>query len=203
MDNKWDGNRPAAIRLAPAESGAGAGPLPVRCWHDGGSDGSAGAGPLLSQFALSPPVRCRLRRGWPQLPEPARWWAASAMLSGKCCDAAPPGPRLNIKTVFPRYGESHVIDLMFNMGIPILVRRHLYIETTPRNFQWFADWIHLIMIRIKNLFITIVRIWEQVSIQLKPKLNMENKLYETADIFLAIHGCVNFDCFRNNFANGS
>ena len=83
MDNKWDGNKPAAIRLAPAESGAGAGPLPARCWHDGGSDGSAGAGPLQSQFALSPPVRCRLRRGWPQLPEPARWWAASAMLSGQ------------------------------------------------------------------------------------------------------------------------
>ena len=62
MDNKWDGNRPAAIRLAPAESGAGGGPLPARCWHDGGSDGSAGAGPLHIQFALSPPVRCRLRR---------------------------------------------------------------------------------------------------------------------------------------------
>ena len=82
MDDKCDGHKPAAIRLAPAESGAGGGPLPVRCWHGGGSDGSAGAGPLHSQFALSPPVRCRLRRGWPQLPEPARWWAASAMLSG-------------------------------------------------------------------------------------------------------------------------
>ena len=81
MDDKWGGHKPAAIRLAPAESGAG--PLPARCWHDGGSDGSAGAGPLHSQFALSPPVRCRLRRGWPQLPEPARWWAASAMLSGR------------------------------------------------------------------------------------------------------------------------
>ena len=83
MDDKWGGHKPAAMRLAPAESGAGAGPLPARCWHGGGSDGSAGAGPLHSQFALSPPVRCRLRRGWPQLPEPARWWAASAMLSGK------------------------------------------------------------------------------------------------------------------------
>ena len=37
-----------------------------------------------------------------------------------------PGPCLKIKTVFPRYGDSHVKD----MGIPILVRRHLYIETT-------------------------------------------------------------------------
>ena len=34
------------------------------------------------------------------------------------------GPRLNIKTVFPRYGDSHVKDKM--------VKRHLYIETTPR-----------------------------------------------------------------------
>ena len=67
MDDKWGGHKPAAMRLAPAESGAGDGPLPARCWHGGGSDGSAGAGPLHSQFALSPPVRCRLRRGWPQL----------------------------------------------------------------------------------------------------------------------------------------
>ena len=58
MDDKWGGHKPAAMRLAPAESGAGAGPLPARCWHGGGSDGSAGAGPLHSQFALSPPVRC-------------------------------------------------------------------------------------------------------------------------------------------------
>ena len=47
-----------------------------------------------------------------------------------------PAPCLNIKTVFPRYGDSHVKDksqdrLIFNMGIPILVRRHFYIETAP------------------------------------------------------------------------
>ena len=47
----------------------------------------------------------------------------------------PPGPCLNIKTIFPRYGDSHVKirrsrdRLIFNMGISILVRRHLYIET--------------------------------------------------------------------------
>ena len=46
-------------------------------------------------------------------------------------------PCLNIKTVFPRYGDSHVKirlsrdRLIFNMGIPILVRQHLYIETAP------------------------------------------------------------------------
>ena len=39
-------------------------------------------------------------------------------------------PRLNIKTVFPRYRQSRD-RLIFNMGIPILVRRHLYIETSP------------------------------------------------------------------------
>ena len=37
-------------------------------------------------------------------------------------------PRLNIRAVCPRYGDSHVI---FSMGIPILVRRYLYIETAP------------------------------------------------------------------------
>ena len=48
-----------------------------------------------------------------------------------------PGPRLNIKTVFPgmgipmlkiRWSWDHLI---FNMGIPILARWHLYIETAP------------------------------------------------------------------------
>ena len=49
-----------------------------------------------------------------------------------------PGGCLNIKTVFPMYGDSHVKDmtvgeavLSFNMGIPILVRRHIYIEAAP------------------------------------------------------------------------
>ena len=50
-----------------------------------------------------------------------------------------PGPRLNIKTVFPRYGIPMLKirrlrdRLIFNMGIPILVGQHLYIETAP----WF------------------------------------------------------------------
>ena len=49
----------------------------------------------------------------------------------------PPGPCLNIKTVLPRY-EIPMLKmrrswdrLIFNMGIPILVRKHLYIETAP------------------------------------------------------------------------
>ena len=47
------------------------------------------------------------------------------------------GPRLNIKTVFPRYGMPMLkirrwLDyLVFNMGIPILVRLYLYIDTGP------------------------------------------------------------------------
>ena len=36
------------------------------------------------------------------------------------------GPRLNIKAVLPRYGDSH--RLIFNMENPIMVRWHLYIE---------------------------------------------------------------------------
>ena len=50
-----------------------------------------------------------------------------------------PGPRLNIKTVFfPSMGISMLKIRrsrdchIFNMGVPILVRRHLYIETAPR-----------------------------------------------------------------------
>ena len=47
------------------------------------------------------------------------------------------GLRFNIKTVFPRYRIPMLKirwswdRLIFNMGIPILVRRHLYIETAP------------------------------------------------------------------------
>ena len=47
------------------------------------------------------------------------------------------GFRLNIRTVFPRYGIPMLKirrswdRLFFNMGIPILVRRHLYIEMAP------------------------------------------------------------------------
>ena len=47
-----------------------------------------------------------------------------------------PGPRLNIKTVFPKYGISMLKirlsqdRLIFNMGIH-MARRHLYIETAP------------------------------------------------------------------------
>ena len=53
-----------------------------------------------------------------------------------------PGPRLIIKTVFPSMRISMLKirrsrdRLIFNMGIPILVRRHLYIETAPRFHQW-------------------------------------------------------------------
>ena len=48
-----------------------------------------------------------------------------------------PGPRLNTKTVFPGIGIPTLkiwrswAHLSFNMGIPILVRQHLYIETAP------------------------------------------------------------------------
>ena len=49
----------------------------------------------------------------------------------------PTGHRLNINIIFPRYGDSHVKirwpqdRLMFNMGIPILVRWHLYLRRPP------------------------------------------------------------------------
>ena len=57
------------------------------------------------------------------------------------------GPCLNIKTIFPRNGDSHVNlkirwswdHLIFNMGIPILVRRHLYIEMPPAPLYHYLE----------------------------------------------------------------
>ena len=49
-----------------------------------------------------------------------------------------PRPRFNIKTIFPRHGIPMLKirrswgRLIFNMGIPILERWHLYIDTAPR-----------------------------------------------------------------------
>ena len=44
---------------------------------------------------------------------------------------------LNIKAIFPRYRDSHVKDnTVFNMGIPMLVRQHLYIEMAPDDLFW-------------------------------------------------------------------
>ena len=51
------------------------------------------------------------------------------------------GPRLNIKTVFPGMGipmlkiRRSQDRLIFNMGVPILVRQHLYVEIVPRFFS--------------------------------------------------------------------
>ena len=48
-----------------------------------------------------------------------------------------PGPRLNIKTIFSGMGipmlkiRRSVDRLIFNIGMPILVRQHLYIEMPP------------------------------------------------------------------------
>ena len=57
-----------------------------------------------------------------------------------------PGPRLNIKAVFPGYGNSHVKDKTivkssyFLHGIPVLVG-HLYIqvEMAPRALIQYKD----------------------------------------------------------------
>ena len=51
------------------------------------------------------------------------------------------GPRLNIKTDFPDMGilmlkiRRSWDRIIFNMGIPILVRQHLYIETPPGDYN--------------------------------------------------------------------
>ena len=65
-------------------------------------------------------------------------------LSTKCTQHyTPPGPRCNIKTVFPGMGIPMLMirrsrdRLIFNMVIPILVR-HLYVQTPP----WCPHRIH-------------------------------------------------------------
>ena len=58
------------------------------------------------------------------------WWKIKVMGHAEF-DAAwlkSPGPWFNIKIVFPRCEDSYAKDkTVLNMGIPILVRRHLYI----------------------------------------------------------------------------
>ena len=67
------------------------------------------------------------------------------------CHGLLPGSRLNIKTVFsgmmiPMLKIRRSWDrLIFNMGIPILVRRHLYIETASRFIVNDGDKLRLLM----------------------------------------------------------
>ena len=59
------------------------------------------------------------------------------LILSTCCRTSQKRPRLNIKTVFPRYGipilkiRRSWDRLIFNVGIPIMVRRHLFIATPP------------------------------------------------------------------------
>ena len=59
---------------------------------------------------------------------------------------------IDIKTFFPRYGDSHVKDkwdhLIFNMGTPILVSQHLYIETAPTPLR--GQWVNRCPTTMKN-----------------------------------------------------
>ena len=60
-----------------------------------------------------------------------------------------PGLRLNIKTIFPSMGipilkiRRSQDRLISNMGIPVLVSRHLYIETPPGSSISTPDWLTL------------------------------------------------------------
>ena len=62
------------------------------------------------------------------------WYCKSRLV---LCAADPPGSRFNMKTAFARYGipvlkiRRSRDHLICNMKIPIVVRRHLYIETAP------------------------------------------------------------------------
>ena len=53
-----------------------------------------------------------------------------------------PTPYFNIKTVFPRCGNTKII---FNMAVPVLVR-HLYIETPPQYRKCIRFIIMIVMV---------------------------------------------------------
>ena len=65
------------------------------------------------------------------------------------CGITSPGPRFNINISYhlillvwatPMLKERRLVRrLSVNMGLPVLVRRHLYIETGPRNRSWMHD----------------------------------------------------------------
>ena len=84
-----------------------------------------------------------------------------------------PGSRLKTKTIFPRYGDSHYKDNIFNMGIPILVRRHLYIEMALQivlhiEAQWriYAS-VHWVNISSGYGFVSVLRLaitWTNVNL---------------------------------------
>ena len=81
------------------------------------------------------------------------WWTSLILKPGSC---------LSIKTVFPMYGDSHAKDktsqdcLIFKMGIPILARQHLYIETAPRRlFQY-----KMLSYQYRNCIINITQSYE-------------------------------------------
>ena len=78
---------------------------------------------------------------------------------------ARPGPCLNIKTVFPKCGipmlkiRRSQDRLIFNMGIPILLSRHLYIATGPRFLDFTTSFNSRPSALIKALQCAILLIW--------------------------------------------
>ena len=67
-----------------------------------------------------------------------------------------PGPRLNIKTVFPRYGipmlkiRRSQDRLILNTGILILVRRFLMLRRSPVDPFTNMDYPRYVIVRIRN-----------------------------------------------------
>ena len=82
---------------------------------------------------------CRITGG--DVAIPVCWLQCMVFVNGRKYPSAArcwrPGSRLNIKTIFPRYGipmskiRRSRDRLIFNMGIPILIRHHLYNEMAP------------------------------------------------------------------------
>ena len=82
------------------------------------------------------------------------------------------GPRLNIKTLFLRYGIPMVKirrswdRRILNMGIPIMVRRHLYIETAPLALN-VSMWLLMSFLPLqwRHVNVAVSQIPDQISIK--------------------------------------
>ena len=76
------------------------------------------------------------------------------------------GFRLNIKTVFPRYGNSHVKNK--TIARPKMVKQHLYIETPPSSQPRKYYWMDVVVVHFMVNEILISAMWDQAFFYTPP-----------------------------------
>ena len=106
------------------------------------------------------------------------------------------GARLNIKTVFPRYLDSHVKDemswdrLIINIGIPILIGRHLYIETASRVSFYCKKY------RLGSIRISIIKL---EGLATRPSYLYVNRIFGRTVLILNLVAMQITPCVSNHF----